>query len=110
IFARITEGYRVLSDLEKRAAYDKGLGEGKMRYVLSERASRAPKNPEDSITHPEAKKFYRLGMVCAARKDWKGAVMNLNWARAFEPGSTVIAEKLAEAQAQSKGPGAPQAK
>lgn len=99
IYARVGEAYRVLGNPEKRAAYDRALASGKKRLDTVERASGGPRNPEDNIKHPEAKKFFRMGMVCLGRKDWKGAVMNFNFARTFEPGTPVIAEKLAEAQA-----------
>jgi curved DNA-binding protein CbpA len=110
IYARMCEGYRVLSNPEKRAAYAKALVEGKRRLTSSERESHAPQNPEDSLKHEEAKKFFRLGMLSLGRKDWKGAVMNFNFARAFEPASTVINQKLAEAQAALGKTGAPTAK
>ena len=100
IYARINEGYRVLMNGEKRAAYDAGLTRGKLRET-SERPLR--RNPEDALTHPEAKKFFKLGMVCFSNKDWKGAVMNFNFARSFEPNAPLITEKLAEAQAAAKG-------
>ena len=107
IYARACEAYRVLGSPERRAAYDRGLAAGKLRLDLSEREQAGPKNPEDSLTHAEAKKFFRLAMVCMGRKDWKGAVMNLNFARGFDAKSPLIAEKLAEAQAalKPKAPG-----
>lgn len=98
IYARIAEAYRVLTTPDKRRAYDAGLAEGKMRFDQKDRDAKGPKNPEDSLTHAEAKKFFRMGMICHGKKDWKGAVMNFNFARTFEPASAVIAEKLAEAQ------------
>jgi DnaJ-class molecular chaperone len=105
IYARITEAYRVLTHGEKRAAYDAGLAKGKLRET-GERPLR--RSPEDALSHAEAKKFFRLGMVCFGNKDWKGAVMNFNFARTFEPNAAIIAEKLAEAQAAAKGTGTPQ--
>lgn len=99
IYARICEAYRVLSHPERRAAYDTTLAKGKMRLDLSERISGALKTPEDDLKHPEARKFYRLAQACAASKDWKGAVLNLTFARSFEPAAPVLAEKLAEANA-----------
>jgi DnaJ-class molecular chaperone len=107
IYARMCEGYRVLSNPEKRVAYAKALSEGKRRLTSSERESHAPQSPEDSIKHEEAKKFFRLGMISLGRKDWKGAVMNFNFARTFEPSSTVINQKLAEAQTALGKPGGP---
>ena len=98
IYARACEGYRILTTPDKRTQYAKVLSEGKFRLVTTERESNAPANPEDSIKHEEAKKFYRLGMICFARKDWKGAVLNLNFAKSFEPASALIKQKLSEAQ------------
>ncbi len=113
IAARINEGYRVLMNPEKRVAYDGGLQKGKMRLdQASERTSAAPKNIEDSLKDAQAKKFFRLGVLCLTKKDFRGAVMNFNFAKNYEPAATVIAEKLAEAQAgvaAAKG-GAPPAK
>lgn len=100
IYARINEAYIVLMNSEKRAAYDAGLVRGKLRET-GERPLR--KSPEDTLQHPEAKKFFRLAMVCFRNKDWKGAVMNFNFAKTFEPDAAVIAERLAEAQAAAKG-------
>ena len=98
IYARVCEGYRVLIALDKKAQYDRALAQGKTRLLTTEREQRGPQNPEDTLAHPEAKKFYRMGMICLGRKDWKGAVMNFNFARTFEPGAPLLAQKLAEAQ------------
>jgi DnaJ-class molecular chaperone len=99
IYARLCEGYRVLTTPEKRASYERALSHGHKRLTATDRESRGPQNPEDSLKHPDAKKFFRLGMICLGSKDWKGAVMNFNFARTFEPASMLIAQKLAEAQA-----------
>jgi curved DNA-binding protein CbpA len=105
IYARVSEAYRVLSSPERRAAYDVCLHGGKFRLDLSQRDS-GPKSPEDSLAHPEAKKFFRLAMECAKNQDWKSTILNLGFARMFAPNAPVIAEKIAEAQAAQKGPGA----
>jgi len=110
IYARICEAYRVLTTPEKRTTYDRLLSEGKKRLTSTDRESRAPQSPEDSIKHEEAKKFFRLGMLCLGRKDFKGAVMNFNFARSFEPQSAIINQKLGEAQAALGKPGGPGAK
>ena len=109
IYARICEAYRVLAHPERRTAYNRSLATGKKRFDLVSREPTGPKNPEDSLKHPEAKKFFRLGMVCLGKKDWKGAVMNFNFAHSFEPASQLVSDKLAEAQsavAAAKGGGA----
>jgi curved DNA-binding protein CbpA len=106
IYARISEGYRVLSEPQKRATYDRNLPAGKLRYE-AERAPNTPKNPEDSLKGEQAKKFYRLGLMALAKKDWKSAVMNFNFAKNMEPSAAVILEKLAEAQAGLKAAAPP---
>jgi DnaJ-class molecular chaperone len=110
IYARICEGYRVLTTPEKRATYARLLQDGKKRLTSTDRESKAPQNLEDSIKHEEAKKFFRLGMLSLGRKDFKGAVMNFNFARSFEPNAAVINQKLGEAQAALGKPGGPGAK
>ena len=102
IYARISEAYRVLSHPQRRVAYDRALAAGQKRMDLQQRETNAPKNPEDAIKHPEAKKFFRMGMVCMGRKDWKGAVMNFTFAKNFEPGTAILAQKLGEAMAAQK--------
>jgi len=107
IYARICEGYRVLTTPDKRTAYDRAMNEGRKRLTSTDRESRAPQIPEDSIKHEEAKKFFRLGMISLGRKDFKGAAMNFNFARSFEPNSALINQKLGEAQAALGKPGGP---
>jgi DnaJ-class molecular chaperone len=110
IYARMCEGYRVLTTPEKRTLYQRALAEGKKRLTSTDRETRGPQSPEDTIQHEEAKKFFRLGMISLARKDWKGATMNFNFAKSFEPNSAIIKQKLAEAQAGLAKPGGPGAK
>jgi curved DNA-binding protein CbpA len=109
IYARLGEAYRVLSNPERRAAYDRGLAAGQRRLDMSAREVTGPRNPEDVLTHPEAKKFFRLGMACLGRKDWKGAVLNLTFARNMEPTSQLLNERLAEATAGAKAQAKPAA-
>jgi DnaJ-class molecular chaperone len=107
IYARMCEGYRVLTTPDRRNAYLRVLGEGKKRLSSTDRDSRAPQTPEDSIKHEEAKKFFRLGMISMSTRDWKGAIMNFNFAKSFEPNSAIIKQKLAEAQAAVPKPAGP---
>jgi DnaJ-class molecular chaperone len=99
IYARICEAYRVLADPERRSSYNQTLAAGRKRLDLAGRVAAGPRNPEDSLKEPEARKFFRLGMVCLGKKDWRGAVMNFTFAHSFEPASQLVAEKLGQAQA-----------
>jgi DnaJ-class molecular chaperone len=107
IYARMCEGYRVLTTPERREAYARALAEGKKRLTTTERESRSPQTPEDTIKHEEAKKFFRLGMISFNNKDYKSALMSFNFAKSFEPNSTVINQKMSEAQAALGKPGGP---
>jgi DnaJ-class molecular chaperone len=107
IYARMCEGYRVLTTPDRREAYNRALGEGKKRLTSTERESRSPQAPEDTIRHEEAKKFFRLGMISFNNRDFKGAIMSFNFAKSFEPNSPVINQKLSEAQAALPKPSGP---
>ena len=102
VYARIAEGYRVLSDARQRAQYDRGLPEGRVRYGGGEREKKGPRNPEEALTQPQAKRFLRLALQARDAGDLKGAVMNLKFAQSFEPANEVLAELLGKAEAQLK--------
>jgi curved DNA-binding protein CbpA len=102
IYARVCEAYRVLTNSDKRAQYDESLKKGARRYETRERAASGPQNPEDTLAHPQAKKFFRMGMVCLGRKDYNGATLNFNFAKTFEPTARAILDKLAEVAAVKK--------
>jgi DnaJ-class molecular chaperone len=103
IYARIAEGYRILSDAPKRAAYDQGLAEGRLRFAASERAKKGPRNPEEALKSEPARKFLRLALQARGAGDLKGALMNLGFARGFEPGAEVLAELTRQIEEQLKG-------
>jgi DnaJ-class molecular chaperone len=96
IYARIAEGYRILSDARKRVAYDQGLAEGRTRFAEGEREKKGPRNPEESLTNEQAKKFLRLALQARNAGDLKGAAMNLGFARSFEPGAEVLTTLAAQ--------------
>lgn len=108
IYARITEAYRALQNQEKRSRYDQGLTQGLLRLSPKvETRNEGPKNPEDALKNLDAKKFFRLGMLCLGKKDFRGAVLNFTFAKNNEPTAAIIAEKLTEAQAGVKAIVAP---
>jgi curved DNA-binding protein CbpA len=102
IYARIAEGYRVLSDGRKRAAYDQGLAAGRTRFAEGERGKKGPRSPEESLTNEQAKKFLRLALQARDAGDLKGAAMNLGFARSFEPGAELLTTLAAQVDEQLK--------
>jgi DnaJ-class molecular chaperone len=95
IYARISEAYKVLSDPQKRAQYDKGLGEGRLRLAaVTEREVKKAVAPEDQVSGREAKRFTKLAFGQVASGDLKGALMNLRLALSLEPGSAFLKEQI----------------
>ncbi len=80
IYKRIAEGYRVLIKPDSRQEYDAGLAEGQLRLVKTERKKSGPENPEDSITHPQAKKFFIMGLEAEREGNLKNARLNYKFA------------------------------
>ncbi len=101
IYARIGEAYKVLADPQKRALYDRGLGEGKTRYVAAtEREVKRPVAPEDNVSGREAKRFVKLAFQQLIGGDLKGGLMNLRLALSLEPGSEFIQTQIKQVEAQ----------
>jgi DnaJ-class molecular chaperone len=101
VYSRVVEAYKVLSDGERRAQYDKGLAEGKLRWDADAGARPKIHRPEDDIENPNAKKFFLLGLEALRSGNAKSAVVNLRFALSVEPGNARIKEELAKAEAKA---------
>ncbi len=93
VFSRAVEAYKVLSDSEKRVAYDAGLGRGRMR--MRSGTTMQPPRPEDRIENAKARRFYELSQRALLDKDLRSAKNNLRLALSMEPESDVIKDELA---------------
>lgn len=80
IYKRLTEGYKVLMDPQKRREYDNGLRRGRLRLLKAERERKGPRPEEEQIRHPQARRFFKLGEDAERRGDTKGARMNYAFA------------------------------
>ena len=96
VYKRIAEGYRVLGDPATRKEYDAGLAQGKVRLVRQEREGPSIKQPDEGITNPQAKRFFRLGLEALRTGDLKGAHMNFSFALSMEPNNELIRARVAE--------------
>jgi len=99
VYSRVVEAYKVLSDGARRAQYDKGLAEGKLRWDADAGARPKIHRPEDDIENPNAKKFFLLGLAALRTGNATSAVVNLRFALSVEPGNQRILDELAKAEA-----------
>ena len=100
IARRLNEAYVVLRDSQRRAAYDRGLAEGQLRYQ-AEVADRVKTEREAaSGTTPNGKRFFRMAMDALDSGDMTRAQSNLKMALTFEPKNDGIRAKLSEIEEQ----------
>jgi len=111
IARRITEGYLVLRDRTRRAAYDSALSSGQVRY--NPELESAAKVEADSArgTTPNGKRYFGLHQEAERAGDIVKAHANLKTALTFEPKNEAFKTKLAALEKQlkeerrKKGPG-----
>ena len=96
VYKRVAEAYRVLDNPAARKDYDAGLATGQVRLLRQEREGLNLKQPDEGIAHPQAKRFFRLGLDALHAKDLRGAHMNFGFALSMEPDNAVIQEHVAD--------------
>lgn len=107
IYRRGAEGYRVLTDPERRAQYDATLQKGVMRLVETEREMPKPKPGELVIKSLGARPFFQRALEAMKQQDWKTAKLNLSIACTHESDNPQLRAKLNEVEALLKAkPGA----
>jgi len=107
IYRAVTEAKRVLGNPDTRTAYDDELASGANR--LSAEGSKEAKakaaaanNPELAARTEKGGKYWRLALTDWAGKNYKGAVMNINFALTFEQDNETFKEWLAKAKKAQK--------
>jgi DnaJ-class molecular chaperone len=103
IFKRITEAYKVLSDEDKRAAYNKGLAQADRKKFLRFDAKALEQiktggAPEDEGQTAMGKKYYQLAKQSINNKDYKSARINLQLAVKMEPANQTFRARLQEVE------------
>jgi len=102
IFKRINEAYKVLSDQDTRAAYNKGINSPKKKELLRYDSKKLEQlksgGPEDEGRTPMGKKYYQLAKTSLQNKDYKSARINLQLAAKMEPGNQTFKARLAEVE------------
>ena len=110
IFKRLNEGYRVLCDHEKRAAYDAGVADGRLRLTLEDRRTTVPKSPEESIQSREARQFFIKARDALKAGNLMQAELHIKMAKSRESDNAAIesiAAQVTVAKAEKQKPKAP---
>lgn len=101
IAKRVTEAYSVLRNPRRRQAYDyqRSCGGG-VRIQLAQAESvggRRQTEAREGRT-PQGRQFFNLAVQDLGRKQFAGAVRNLQTALTFEPGNELFKKRLSEAR------------
>jgi DnaJ-class molecular chaperone len=94
IFKRLNEAYGVLTDYEKRQAYDACVAEGKVRLELETRRTTVPKSAEDSMKSRESRQFYRQAAEALKDGNLLQAELHIKVARNREGQGNAAIESL----------------
>ena len=106
IFQRMKEAGETLGDPDKRAQYDEVLKAGILRMTdealeQAEKERLKAESPEHAASHPKAEKYWHMALKDWDDKNFKGCVMNIQFALTFEPENEVMKEWLAKAKGVS---------
>ena len=103
IARRITEGYLVLRDRTRRAAYDSALSSGHTRYNAElEQEKRTEQEAARGGATPNGKRYYGLHQEAERAGDVVKAHAHLKTALTFEPKNAAFKAKLDALEAQLK--------
>jgi hypothetical protein len=95
IFQRVKEATEHLSDPDKRTQYDEIMKTGILRMTeealaIAEKERLKADNPEHAASDPKAEKYWHMGLKDWEDKNYKGCVMNIQFALSFEPDNEIM--------------------
>lgn len=104
IYRLVRESYTVLQDPLRRSAYDDELESGNRRMgsdasARAEQQRAAADDPAEAATDERAAKYWKMALKDIGEKNYKGAVMNIQFALTYEPDNETFKEYLAKAKA-----------
>jgi DnaJ-class molecular chaperone len=102
IARRITEGYLVLRDRTRRAAYDSALSSGQLRYSPELEQEKRTEADAARGTTPNGKRYFGLHLEAERSGDLVKAHAHLKTALTFEPKNAALRAKLDALDAQLK--------
>jgi DnaJ-class molecular chaperone len=95
---RITEAYMTLREPERRAAYDKGLEQGELRFTPETADAARQESAAASGRTQNGRRFFRLALAEQRAGNLSKAVEHLKMALTFERAHEGFERKLAELQ------------
>lgn len=100
IAKRVNEGYQVLRDSGRRAAYDRSLERGELR--ISTRTEEEAKEQAEERTGSTAsgRRFFQEAVQAERAGDLVAAVKSIKMALTFEPSNEHLQQKLADLEAK----------
>lgn len=103
IFRFVREAYATLQDPGRRAAYDEELSTGTTRMTAEATAraaqqAAAASDPSEAATTEKASKYWKMGLKDFHENNFRGAVMNIQFALNFEPNNATFKEYLERAR------------
>ncbi len=102
IARRLTEAYMVLRDSGQRAAYNKGLSEGKVRYQPESGAEGGRDGRAQEGKTPQGRRSFILAMAEERGGNLAQAIVHLKMALTFERSNEHFREKLEALQQAQK--------
>ncbi|MFQ5513372.1 MAG: J domain-containing protein [Myxococcota bacterium] len=99
---RITEAYLTLRDPERRTAYDRGLGEGRLRFCAELVEATREESEAARGRSPNGRRFYAMALAQERAGKLAEALSHVKMALTFEPGHTGFEKKCDELQARLK--------
>jgi len=102
IARRITEGYMVLRDRTRRAAYDSALSNGQVRYNAELEQEKKVEADAARGTTPNGKRYFGLHLEAERAGDIVKAHAHLKTACTFEPKNAALKAKLEALEAELK--------
>jgi len=100
VFKRMTEAYQILSDTDKRRAYEYNLGQNRskdtlrMKKAAMDTKRSGPRQDELQIRNTNARKFFSLGQKALSEGNLNGARMNFLLAQQQSPSDLVIKQGI----------------
>ncbi len=102
IYQRLKEAGETLTDPDRRAQYDEVLKAGILRMTddamaMAEKERQRADNPEHAASHPKAEKYWKMALKDWREKNYKGCVMNIQFALNFEPDNQIMKDWMVKA-------------